>query len=46
MSFNIQKLIASSVPTNIKTSQMQLILKFIEEICIDNKIYNDKLGLL
>jgi hypothetical protein len=46
VSFNIQKLISSSVPANIKSAQMQLLLRFIEDLCIGNKRFNENLGIL
>lgn len=44
--FNIQKLNKSGVPQRLKTTQMRLLLRFIEDLCIENKDFNEKLGLL
>lgn len=46
ISFNIQKLNKSGVPQRIKSTQMRLLLRFIEDLCIENKDYNERLGLL
>jgi hypothetical protein len=34
------------VPQRIKSTQMRLLLRFIEDLCIENKDYNERLGLL
>ena len=46
ISFNIQKLNKSGVPQRIKTTQIRLLLRFIEDACIENKEYNERLNLL
>ena len=46
ISFNIQKLNKSGVPQRIKSTQMRLLLRFIEDLCIENKDFNEKLGIL